>query len=132
VRISPEQLAALERALSEQQPSEDEVRDEDGNDVGVYPKDKRGVYEDEPEEDGDDVPETTYMIPAPSDPSTEYVQIPLANSYENPYNFYQVDDDPSVYEEALRRLDEEQLRERIASLVDDINEQRRIARRRRR
>jgi len=135
IRVTPEQLAALEQVLSEQQ--RDDGEDDDA--TGLYPKDKRSepmfVNEDEgedQEDDGEEEPEPTYLIPVSMDPSSEYVQIPLASAYENPYDFYQVDEDPSVYEDALRRIDEEQLRQRIASLVEDINEQRRIARRRRR
>lgn len=136
IRVSPEQLAALEQVLSQQQ--RDDGEDDDS--TGLYPKDKRAepmfANEDEgegdQEDDGEEEPEPTYLIPVSMEPSNEYVQIPLASAYENPYDFYQVDEDPNVYEDAVRRLDEEQLRQRIASLVDDINEQRRIARRRRR
>jgi len=137
IRITPEQLAALEQVLSEQQLADSDDQDDNS---GLYPKDKRSFMDDENEEtddQDDDVqaiePGSTYLIPASLDPQTEYVQVPLAGAYENPYDFYQVnndDDDQNLYDEALRRLDEEQLRQRIASLVDDINEQRQIARRR--
>jgi hypothetical protein len=151
IRVTPEELAALERVLNEQQANEED-EDEDQNAIDLYPKDKRSIEplliddgedEDEeqsalalPDQEDDeeaDVSEPTYLIPATLDPSSEYVQIPLSSAYQNPYEFYQTDDDASEYEdEALRRLDEEQLRQRIASLIEDINEQRQIARRRRR
>lgn len=141
IRISPEQLAALEQVLSEQQ-GQDEGQADDDDPMGYYPKDKRSMVEPMMIDDGldqndegdvDEEEQPTYLIPTSMDPSTtQYLQIPLAGAYENPYNFYQTDDDQSAYEDALRRFDEEQLRQRIASLVDDINEQRQIARRRRR
>lgn len=132
IRISPEQLAALEQVLSEQQENEDD----DDEETGLYPKDKRSLAEpmfvdddvgddQDEEEETEDESEPVYLIPASLEPSTEYVQIPLAETYD-PYNFYEVDED------AARRIDEEQLRERIASLIEDINEQRRIGQRRRR
>jgi len=136
LRFSPQQLAALEQLLSEEQENEDDL----------YPKDKRSVYGDEDDQENDQDQESiigndeeeeqeeeepeTYLIPAPS---TEYIQIPISEAYENPYDFYQVDETPNLYdEEAIRRFDEEQLRQRIASLIDDINQQRQIERRRRR
>jgi len=121
----------LEQALSEQQVSDDEEQ------TSFYPKDKRSLIDDEAEaeqdnDESEDDPEPMYLIPAAIEAPTEYVQIPLSNAYENPYDFYQIGEDPIEYDEAARRVDEEELRQRIASLIDDINEQRQLARRRRR
>jgi len=117
IRLSPEQLATLERALSEQE-------DENSDERDYYPKDKRSPNLDE---DVDASP--TFMLSTPMDPSNRYVQIPIITSYENPYDSYQIDD-TNTNEDLLRRLDEEQLRLRIANLIDDINQQRQFTRRR--